>query len=361
MDTTDPDIQFDAQGVCTYVSQYETIFSQLTIPESQRDSRLQEIVKKIKQAGVGKPYDCIIGLSGGVDSTYVALVVKRLGLRALAVHLDNGWNSELAVSNIENIVKRLDFDLITHVIDWEEFKDLQLAYLKASVVDIEALTDNAILVAINRISKKFGIHYFISGSNLATEFVMPKTWFYDLKYDSLNIKAIHRKFGKNKNLKTYPIFSFWEYLLYRYYKKEATTIALLNYVPYIKKDVIPVIEQELGWRNYGGKHSESKFTQFYQNYILPRKFNVDKRKAFFSTLILSGQMTRDEALIELQKPIQQAAHLENDIQYVVKKFNITRAEFDEIMSSAPKPHDHYRSFQNYHEQLRRLIKNITGR
>jgi N-acetyl sugar amidotransferase len=360
MDTSDPDIEFDEHGVCNYVKVYESVCSRILIPEKDQKEKLSELFDKIKKDGEGKQYDCIIGLSGGVDSTYVALLVSQLGLRPLAVHLDNGWNSELAVNNIENIVKKLNLDLITYVIDWEEFKDLQLAYLKASVVDIEALTDNAILVAINRISKKFNIKYFISGTNLATEFIMPKTWFFDMKYDSLNIKAIHKKFGKIKTLRTYPIFSFLEYVLYRYLKKEATTISILNYVPYKKKDVIPIIEQQLGWRNYGGKHSESKFTQFYQNYILPKKFNVDKRKAFFSTLILSGQMTRDEALTELQKPIQSSAMLEEDVEYVVKKFNITRQEFDEIMRCTPKSHFSYPSYQAYHERIRALVKKIFG-
>jgi N-acetyl sugar amidotransferase len=360
MDTTDPNIQFDENGVCSYVKVYEKTCAELLVPESDQNEKLNALVKKIKGEGKNKQYDCIIGLSGGVDSTYVALLVRQLGLRPLAVHLDNGWNSELAVNNIENIVKKLNLDLFTYVIDWEEFKDLQLAYLRASVVDIEALTDNAILVAINRIAKKFDLKYFISGTNLATEFIMPKTWFFDVKYDSLNIKAIHKKFGKIKKLTTYPIFGFWEYLLYRYYKKEATTISILNYVPYKKQDVIPLIERELGWRNYGGKHSESKFTEFYQNYILPKKFNVDKRKAFFSTLILSGQMNRDEALSELQKPIQSPTKLEDDVEYVVKKFNITRKEFDEIMSSPPQSHFKYPSYEAYHQRLRSLVKKIIG-
>ena len=358
MDTSDPDIEFDENGVCLYVKTYDSVSAQFLVSEDKREEELHKIIEKIKIEGKGKPYDCIIGLSGGVDSTYVALVVSQLGLRPLAVHLDNGWNSELAVNNIENIVKKLNLDLITYVIDWEEFKDLQLAYLKASVVDIEALTDNAILVAMNSIAKKFKIKYFLSGTNLATEFIMPRTWFYDVKYDSLNIKSIHQKFGKIKKLKTYPIFNFWEYLFYRYKKKEATTLSILNYMPYVKNDVIPIIESELGWRNYGGKHSESKFTQFYQNYILPKKFNIDKRRAFFSTLILSGQMTRDEALEELRKPIHPANKVEEEIDYVVKKFNITRAEFEDIMKQHPRSHFDYPSYQSYHEKLREFVRKI---
>jgi N-acetyl sugar amidotransferase len=361
MDTTDPDIVFDSNGVCQYVKIYETITSKWIPPEHEREAQLNKFVDKIRQAGRESDYDCVIGLSGGVDSSYVAYLVKQLGLRPLAIHLDNGWNSELAVNNIENIVKRLNMDLITYVIDWEEFKDLQLAYLRASVVDIEALTDNAILVAIDRLSKKHKIKHFISGTNLATEFIMPRSWFYDVKYDSLNIKAIHKRFGRIKTLNTYPIFSFREYMAYRYQKKNATTFSVLNYVPYKKKDVIPLIEKELGWRNYGGKHSESKFTQFYQDYILPKKFNIDKRKAFFSTLILSGQMTREQALDELQRPLYTPAREREDIEYVAKKFNITVEEFNHIMAQPPVPHYAYPSYQRYHEVLATTVKKVIGR
>lgn len=361
MDTTDPDIVFDENGVCNYVRNYEEACRKILVPENEREQRLGELVEKIKSAGRGSDYDCIIGLSGGVDSTYVAKVVTGLGLRPLAVHMDNGWNSELAVHNIEQIVKRLQLDLVTYVIDWEEFKDLQLAYLRASVVDIEALTDNAIIVAINNISKKFGIKYFISGTNLATEFIMPRTWFFDVKYDSLNIKAIHNRFGRIKKLKTYPMFNFFEYVYFRYYKKEFNTISILNYVPYEKKKVIPVIEKELGWRNYGRKHGESKFTQFYQEYILPEKFNIDKRRPFLSTLILSGQMTRDEALAEIEKPLYSPRKLKEDMEFAVKKLGLTMDEFDRIMKLPPASHYDYPSYDGMHKKLRSIFRKITGR
>jgi N-acetyl sugar amidotransferase len=361
MDTTDPDIVFDENGVCNYVRNYEEACKSILVPEDKREAKLHELVDRIRTEGKNNEYDCIIGLSGGVDSSYVAYVVKNLGLRPLAVHMDNGWNSELAVHNIEQIVKRLQIDLVTYVIDWEEFKDLQLAYLRASVVDIEALTDNAIVVAINRIAKKFGVRYFISGTNLATEFIMPRTWFYDIKYDSLNIKAIHKRFGKIRKLETYPLFNFLEYVYFRYYKKEFNTISILNYVPYEKKKVIPVIEEKLGWRNYGRKHGESKFTQFYQEYILPVKFNIDKRRPFLSTLILSGQITREEALLEIEKPLYTPRKLKEDIEFVAKKFNLTLDEFDRIMKLPPKPHYDYPSYDGMHKRLRAFIRKLTGR
>jgi N-acetyl sugar amidotransferase len=360
MDASDPDIVFDENGVCNYVKIYESTIDQMKPQPGVREPLLEAIIRRIKESGKGREYDCAIGLSGGVDSSYVALVVKQLGLRPLAIHLDNGWNSELAVHNIENIVKRLNLDLVTYVIDWEEFKDLQLAYMRASVVDIEALTDNAIVVAIDRISRTHGIKYFISGTNAETEFVMPPSWFFDVKYDSLNIKAIHRKYGRIKKLRTYPMFSFFEYLRYRYFNKNATTIPILNYMDYKKKEVIPIIEKELGWRNYGGKHAESKFTEFYQNYILPRKFNVDKRRAFLSTLILSGQMSREEALAELEKPLYTSRQEKDSVEYVTKKFRISEQEFENIMKKAPVPHFDFPSYQKYHLLLKRRIKLLLG-
>ena len=361
MDTSDPDIVFDARGECQYVKIYEEVSKQILPEPGRREEELAVLLDKIKTGGRGKDYDCMIGLSGGVDSSYVAYLTKKFGLRALAVHLDNGWNSELAVHNIEQIVKRLGLDLETYVIHWEEFRDLQLAYLRASVVDIEALTDNAILVAIDRLSRKHGISTFISGTNLATEFVMPRTWFYDVKYDSLNIKSIHKQFGRLRKLKTYPMFSLSEYLLYRYQKKNATTVSLLNYVDYNKEAAIKVIETELGWRNYGGKHCESKFTEFYQNYILPKKFNVDKRRAFLSTLILSGQITREAALVELQKPLYTPRKEKDDREYAIKKFNITPEEFEQIMRETPKPHTAYPSYQGINNRIRPMIKSILNK
>ncbi len=349
MDTTDPLIMFEEKGVCNHCTSALKKLETITFKsEAERQKALDKIVNKIKDSGKGNKYDCIIGLSGGVDSSYLAYVVKNLGLRPLAIHVDNGWNSELAVKNIENIVRKLDIDLYTHVIDWEVFKALQLAFLKASVIDLEMLSDNAIVIGIYNLTKKFNVKYFIDGTNFAAESIMPSSWFYVPKYDSLNIQAIYNRFGSGKKLKSYPLLSLYNYIQYRYFKK-GESIALLNYVPYNKADAMKVLLEELEWKDYGGKHFESKITHFYQAYILPVKFNVDKRKAHLSSLICSGQITRDEALLELKKELYDPTKLEEDKDYFIKKLGLTVDEFNNIMSSPVKQHHDYPSYQLIHK------------
>jgi len=274
----DPQIRFDEKGICNYFEMYQKAEEKYV---SKNEAALTEVVSRIKEAGINKDYDCITGVSGGVDSTYLCIQAKRLGLRPLVVHFDNGWNSELAVKNIENIVSKLGFDLYTLVVDWNEFKDVQLAYLKASVVDIEAITDHAIIATLYRLAKEKNIRFILSGTNIVTEFVLPSFWIWN-KYDSTNIKSIHKKFGTTK-LKSFPLLSMKQRHYYQQVKK-IESIPLLNYLPYNKKDAKELITQELGWRDYGGKHYESVFTRFYQGYILPRKFHIDKRKAHLSVL-----------------------------------------------------------------------------
>ncbi len=355
MDTSDPNITFDSKGISNHVREYELGRERALVKPEDRENQLNELVSKIKAAGQGKEYDCIIGLSGGADSSYVAYLVKQLGLRPLAVHLDNGWNSELAVKNIENIVKKCGFDLFTYVINWDQFKDLQLAYLRSSVVDIEVLTDNAISVIIDKLARKHKIKYFLSGTNIATEAIMPASWFYNVKYDSLNIKAIHKRFGRLKDISTFPIFNAWQYVRYRYFGR-IKTVSLLNYYEYTKKDAIKLLERELDWKDYGGKHWESKFTQFYQTYILPKKFNVDKRRAFLSCLVLSNQITRDEALEEISKEIYPEKKLKEDIEYFKKRFDITDEEMEKIMSEAPRSHYDYPSYDMIHKKLVKIMR-----
>lgn len=350
MDTSDPEISFNDEGVCNHCTDYDAAAKKLLLTDEQKQQQLPQIVAKIKEAGQGKEYDCIIGLSGGVDSSYVAYCVKELGLRPLAVHLDNGWNSELAVKNIENIVKKLDIDLYTYVIDWEEFKDLQLAFLKASVVDIEMLTDSAILVVIDKIAKEKGVRFFLSGTNFATENVMPSSWFYALKHDSLNIKSIAKQFGSIKKLKSYPMFSFFDFWRYTYLNK-VETVPILNYLEYNKSEAMKLLIDKLDWRDYGGKHWESKFTRFYQVYILPQKFGIDKRRAHISSLILSGQISRQDGLEMIAKNLYDAQLLEEDIEYLLKKFNLTRSEFDKMMQTEPVPHHSFPSYSAYIKKL----------
>lgn len=336
MDTiADPDIVFDNDGVSNYWHDYQNIATKKLIHGETGRKLWAKRIEEIKQAGKGKDYDCIIGVSGGVDSTYVAYLVKQAQLRPLIVHFDNGWNSEIAVKNIESIISYLDSDLFTLVVDWEEFKDLQRAYIKAGVVDIEALTDHAIYGTLYRLASKHKVKYVIGGFNVETEYLMPKSWNFN-KIDHRNILDIHSKYGSIP-LKTFPIFNS---IRKKYYNNflSLNTVNPLNLAPY-KKDVIKdIIIKEIGWQDYGGKHHESIFTKFYQNYILPTKFKIDKRKPHLSNLICSNQLTREEALEELKKPLYDPQQLEEDMEFVTKKLGFSRKEFDAIMMEPPRSH-----------------------
>lgn len=334
----DPDITFDDKGICNYYYEFQKSYAEKVKTGKEGADAFAAIVEKIKEEGKNKPYDCIMGLSGGVDSTYVALLAKQHGLRPLAVHFDNGWNSELAVKNIENIVQKLGIDLHTYVINWDEFRDLQIAYLKASVIDIEAITDHAIFATLFRLAGEKDIKYILSGTNVQTENTLPKSWIHP-KYDHVNIKSIHKKFG-TVPLKTFP---FMDAKVKRYYQsiKKVTSVSVLNYLEYNKSKVKETIQKELEWRDYGGKHYESIWTRFYQGYILPRKFKVDKRKAHLSDLIFSKQITKEDALQELAKPIYDEQVFKEDYEFVLKKLGLTRVELEEIMDKPPVSHYAY--------------------
>lgn len=341
MDTiADPDIRFDEKGICNYYYEYQKKEESLVRKGTEAEQQLKAIIDKIKVAGAGKKYDCITGVSGGVDSTYLALMAKKFGLRPLIVHFDNGWNSESAVKNIENIIAKLGFDLYTLVVDWNEFKDLQIAYLKASVVDIEAITDHAIIGTMYRLAAENNIRYILSGANVVTEATLPPYWIFN-KADHVNIQDIHRQYGKMK-LKTFPFFNASKKRLYTKLKK-VETVFPLNYLPYNKKQVKEIIASELNWKDYGGKHYESVFTRFYQGYILPVKFGIDKRKAHLSNLIFSGQMKKDEALEELKKPGYDLQQLKSDYEFVLKKFDFSEEEFEKIMKIPRREHSAFKT------------------
>ncbi len=354
-----PEIIFDEQGVCNMCKAYDDIAAKHILSNEDKGKSLQRLITNIKELGVNHEYDCILGLSGGVDSSYVAFKAKELGLRPLIVHLDNGWNSELAVKNIENIVNKLGFDLYTHVINWNEFRDLQLSYFKASVVDIEALTDHAINAILHKLASDHGIKYILSGENIVTEGRIPPNWAH-LKNDLINIKDIHNKYGRIP-IKTFPTLGIIKLFFYQKIKG-IKTIPLLDFIDYNKNKAKEIIIRELEWRDYGGKHYESVFTRFYQSYILPVKFHADKRKSHYSTLICSGQLTREEAIELMKLPTYDKEKLKEDKEFVLKKLGLTEAEFDEMMCQPIKKHTDYKSivfFYNIFISAKKFIKKLA--
>jgi len=350
----DPDLVFDEKGICNHCRNYELEVDHLDFLDS-KGQKLNSVLARIKESSKGKKYDAVLGVSGGVDSTYLAYLAKKMGLKLLLVHCDNGWNSELSVKNIEGIIQHTGFDLHTIVLDWEEFKDIQLSFFKAGVVDIELPYDYALVASIYKVAEKHGISSLLSGHNLVTEGTyMPKSWRHD-KWDIINIKAIHNRFGKRK-MKTFPHFSTWRMSYYTLTKK-FENIRLLNYVKYDKKEAKDIITKEMGWRDYGGKHYESVFTRFYQGYILPEKFRIDKRQFHYSVLICSGQITRDEALEEMKKPTYPNPQmLQEDTEYVKKKLGFTDETFAQYMSAAIHKHTDYPNMEIYWKQYYRVIK-----
>jgi N-acetyl sugar amidotransferase len=354
MDTTDQEIQFDDTGVCNHCLYFDDVLSKKWYPNANGSRMLDEIILQIQSDGKNKKYDCVIGLSGGVDSSYLAYILKVRypTLRILAIHIDGGWNSELAVHNIENIVKRLDIDLYTGVIPWDEMQDLQLAYFKSQLANQDVPQDHAFFATLYEVALKNDIKYFLSGGNLATESILPSFWGYDAM-DSKQLKAIHKKFG-TKRLKKYVTVSFFKRKVYYPYFLKFKVIRPLDYLPYNKDKSKEIIKQELDWRDYGGKHHESKFTKFFQAYWLPQKFGFDKRKAHLSSLIVSGQLNREDALLELNKPLYEEKELFDDKEYLAKKLGITMEEFDSIMNQPNKKFTDYPS--NFHKE--RLFKKI---
>lgn len=353
MDTkADKSIQFDSEGICNHCQRYDQLVESRVIKGDAGRKVLDELVERIKKTGKGNDYDCLVGVSGGVDSTYVAYLVKKIGLRPLAIHFDNGWNSELAVQNIEKTLKKLDIDLITYVIDWDEFKDLQLSFLRASVPDGEIPTDHAIFALLWREAVKHGIKYIISGMNFTTESISVPDWSYghsDWRY----IKNVHKKYGAVR-LKTYPHYNFI-YLFYVNFIRRVRTVSILNYIDYNKEAVMRLLQDELGWVYYGGKHYESVYTRFYQGYILPTKFGVDKRYGHLSDLINAGQLSREQALLELAKPAYEEGMLKQDKAYVIKKLSLSGDQFNEIMNAPIKSFRDYKNSYGFVQALRNLV------
>lgn len=356
MDTiADPDISFDEKGVCNYYYDY--------LQAEKNNCRIGEVGKNIQKdwaerirSNPGKNgYNCILGLSGGADSTYLALLAKKLGLNPLLVHFDYGWNSEIATVNVENAVKYSGFDLYTVVMDWPEFKNLQRSYFKASVLDLDVPADHMIFGSLYKTAIKFKIKYILSGNNIWTEHTLPKSWNYN-KFDLRNLKNIHRRF-ENTSLIHLPALGYWQAIYYNTFRK-IERVNLLDFQVYNREEILKLIEKEMGWINYGAKHQESIFTRFYQGYILPTKFNIDKRKAHLSNLIFSGQLTKESALLELQKPTYDLNLQKDDFEFVAKKLGFDFDEFKSLLDLPNIEHAYYGTDKKEIESFQRFLKII---
>jgi len=348
----DPSISFDEAGLCHHCRRYDALVGARRLQGEQGREALQALVERIRAVGRGREYDCIIGVSGGVDSTYVAWLVKQHGLRPLAVHFDNGWNSELATRNIERVLREIGIDLHTAVADWEEFRDLQLAFLKASTPDGEIPTDHAIGALLWKEAAARGIRFIISGMNFATESISVPDWSYGHS-DWRFIKDVHRRYGSVK-LRTYPHFTL-PYLFYANIVRGIRIVSILNYVDYDKEAAKAFLREQLGWKDYGGKHHESIYTRFYQGYVLPRKFGIDKRYGHLSDLINAGQISRAQALEEIRRP-PYAKHLQReDLAYVSKKLRLSPTQFEDIMRAPVRSFRDYRNLYGPVQMLRNTV------
>lgn len=349
----------DANGHCNYCG---ALLEQLAAyrPDAAKSlsDRMDSLVDRVRRAGEGRRYDCIVGVSGGADSAYALYLAKRQGLRPLAVHMDNGWNSELAVCNIENLVRKLDVDLVTHVIDWREYRALQQAFFDADVIDVELLYDNAMLAVNYRLARRYGVKAILAGSNTTTEGMRMPANFAWHKFDRKNIHALASRGGAP--LRSMPTIGIVGRAWHRFVGGIAW-IPFLDYVDYDKQRCIDVLVREIGYRPYPYKHYESIFTRFYQGYLLPMKFGVDKRRLHFSSLICSGQMTRAQAVELLrQSPYPNPGDLESDIAYFLKKMGWTQADLDDYLRRPARPHDSYPSEIARYARLRGLPQRLRA-
>ncbi|MCX7827730.1 MAG: N-acetyl sugar amidotransferase [Thermanaerothrix sp.] len=360
MDTTDPEIVFDDNGYCNHCNNFfKNIKNIKWIPNHQGMQELNKIIDRIKSDCKNKQYDGIIGLSGGVDSSYLLCKLREWGLNPLAVHVDAGWNSELAVKNIELLCKNLGVDLDTIVINWDAMRRVQVAFLKSGIPNQDIPQDHAFFASLYHYAVKHRLLYVFSGSNYATESILPKAWGYDAM-DSKYLKAIVQRFGDG-NLSGFPLISFYQLHFYYPYIIGMKIIRPLNYIPYKKKDAIAEL-QKYGWSYYGAKHWESRFTKFFQGYYLPTRYGYDKRKAHLSSLIVSGEITREEALVEISKPPYPVEDVERDIEYLTKKLKISRAEFEEMLYLPKDIHPKIPSNENLKKiclDIKKMIDSIA--
>ena len=347
MDTTDAKIAFDAQGVCDHCITFATE----VVPNWHTDGRgeleLKALVQRIRAQGKGKDFDCIIGVSGGIDSSYLTYIATEFGLRPLVFHVDAGWNSQEAVNNIEKLVDGLGLDLYTEVIDWEEMRDLQLAFFKSGVPHIDAPQDHAFFATMYKFAEQHNIKHILTGANYSTECIRnPVDWMY-YQSDAIQLKDIHRQFG-TRPLVSFPTTSILRHKVWLPYVKGIRVERPLNLVPYDKARAIKLLTEKFGWQPYTQKHFESRFTRFYEGYWLPRRFGFDTRRVQFSSLIVTGQMTRDEALDHLKTPALDDATVRQEFEYVANKLGISMAELQSCFDAPIKTYRDYRSQESFY-------------
>jgi len=368
MDTSDPNIVFDDKGNCNHCRLLMENRDRYWLPDERGQKKLEQLIVDIKAAGKGRNYDCVMGLSGGVDSSYLAARASEWGLRILAIHVDGGWNTELAVRNIERMVTKLGIDLHTFVVDWEEMRDLQVAFLKAGVPNQDIPQDHAFFSALYRETARENVPYVLTGSNYATESILPSAWGYSAG-DLSHLRAIHKRFG-SRRLKTFPQLGFFYFNWYLPRIKKVKIVAPLDLMPYSKTMAIKELERRFGWQYYGGKHYESRFTKFFQAYYLPTRFGFDKRRAHVASLVASGEITRDEALRLMGQSLYDSAELKKDKEFILRKLGLSEGEFDGLMTAAVHQHQAYPTNQWLHEvwhagssaaKVRVLIANFRSR
>jgi N-acetyl sugar amidotransferase len=338
MDTSDPGIYFDENGNCNHCTEFLNKRANYSYKGLESDLALEKIVRVIKDNGVGKAYDCIVGLSGGVDSSYTAWKAKEMGLRVLGVHLDNGWNSIEANQNIRNIASKLNIDYECVVLDWQEFKQIQAAFLRASIPEADTPTDIAILAILHKMASKHGVKYILSGGNFATEGILPKHWHYNAK-DLRYFKHICSNFGPVK-LRSFPTFGFVKEAYYKIFKG-IKMIYFLNYLSFDKTESISLLKEKLDWKEHGGKHYESKYTGFIQSYYLYNKFNIDYRRATLSSQICAGTVRREDALVVLKNKPYKEDRASIEMKYVAKKLNFSEEKFNALLLDKPHWYTRY--------------------
>ena len=350
MDTSDPDIQFDSNGVCNYCNYYDVLKK---TRESYKESGFEKLVLRIKKRGKSYPYDCVAGISGGTDSSYMLHKLKSSGLRVLAVHFDSGWNSQEAVHNIKVLTEKIGVDLYRYSVDWDEFKSLQIAYLKAGVIDLDVPTDHCLHGALYKAAADKNVPFILTGHNLETECIMPTSWVAD-KLDSSNLLDIYNQFGNGIPLKTFPLHTLVT-KFYNYNILKIEMVFILNYLNYNKQDAAEMLQKEYDWAPVRVKHGESIWTRFYQCYILPIRFGVDKRRAHFSNQILSHVITREDALSELKMPIYKDNFLA-DKEMILERYGITEQEFDKYMTQPIRKHSEFKT----EKEIKKLYSKIRS-